>query len=183
LFGRLDAVHKQLNRLSYTDVLTGLANRRYFMDRLQAEVVRQRRTHRPLSLIMIDVDHFKKVNDTHGHPAGDEVLATLGMLMRECVRNPTDLPVRLGGEEFAIVLPDASLQEAHVVCERLHQWLARHEFVAEGHRFGVTVSMGLAQGHGQSVEALMQQADRNLYRAKQDGRNRSISSDGAEMAA
>lgn len=183
LFGRLDAVHSQLSRLSYTDVLTGLANRRYFMDRLQAELVRQRRTQRPLTLVMMDVDHFKLVNDTHGHPAGDEVLATLAMLMRECVRNPTDLTVRLGGEEFAMVLPDATLREAHVVCARLHERLARHEFMAEGQCFKVTVSMGLAQCHGQDVEALIQQADRQLYSAKQGGRNRSMSSDGVEMAA
>ena len=183
LFGRLDAVHQKLSRLSYTDVLTGLANRRHFMDRLHAEVLRQRRTNRPLSLIMIDVDHFKQVNDTHGHSVGDEVLTTLSMLMLDCVRNPTDLTARIGGEEFAILLPDASIPEARVVCERLQQRLALQDFWTDGHRSGITVSMGIAQGSGQTMDTLMHQADQNLYRAKLAGRNRSIASDGSEMAA
>ena len=174
MFGRLDAQHRQLNKLSYTDVLTGLPNRRYFMDRLQAEVTRQGRTAQPLSLMLIDADHFKKVNDTHGHAVGDEVLTVLARLLGECVRTPTDLAARLGGEEFAVLLPDTTVDEAEAVCWRIHSRLAEHAFQASGQTFHLTVSIGVAQCHGQSAEVVLKQADRNLYRAKQEGRNRSI---------
>ncbi|MDO9005303.1 MAG: GGDEF domain-containing protein [Aquabacterium sp.] len=174
MFGRLDAQHRQLNKLSYTDVLTGLPNRRYFMDRLQAEVARQGRTAQPLSLMLIDADHFKQVNDTHGHAVGDEVLTVLARLLGECVRTPTDLAARLGGEEFAVLLPDTTVDEAEAVCGRIHSRLAEHVFQASGQTFHLTVSIGVAQCHGQSAEVVLKQADRNLYRAKQEGRNRSI---------
>jgi diguanylate cyclase (GGDEF)-like protein len=183
LFGRLDAVHQRLNRLSYSDGLTGLANRRHFMDRLAAEVRRQRRTHRPLSLVLIDADHFKQVNDNHGHPVGDEVLATLARLLSASVRGPADLVARLGGEEFALLLPDTTVAEAETVCQRVHSALARHDFQAHGQSFQVTVSMGLTQCHGQDADTALAQADRNLYRAKMAGRNQFISSVMGELAA
>lgn len=180
MFGRLDALHRKLNKLSYTDVLTGLPNRRYFMERLQAEVVRQGRTTQPLSLMLIDADHFKRINDTHGHAVGDEVLAVLARLLGESVRTPTDLAARLGGEEFAVLLPHTTVDEAEAVCWRIHSRLAAHAFEASGQTFHLTVSIGVAQCHGQSTEVVFKQADRNLYRAKQEGRNRSIYSvDGA----
>ena len=174
MFGRLDAQHRKLNKLSYTDALTGLPNRRYFMDRLQAEVARQGRTAQPLSLMLIDADHFKRVNDTHGHAVGDEVLTVLARLLGESVRTPTDLAARLGGEEFAVLLPDTTVDEAESVCWRIHNRLAAHAFEASGQTFHLTVSIGVAQCHGQSAEVVLKQADRNLYRAKQEGRNRSV---------
>lgn len=174
LFWRLDAQHRKLSKLSYTDVLTGLPNRRYFMERLEAEVARQGRTAQPLSLMLVDADHFKKVNDTHGHAAGDEVLVVLGRLLGESVRTPTDLAARLGGEEFAVLLPDTTVSEAEAVCLRIHDRLAAHAFQASGQAFHLTVSIGVAQCHGQSAEIVLRQADRNLYRAKQEGRNRAI---------
>ncbi|MDI1260995.1 GGDEF domain-containing protein [Aquabacterium sp.] len=151
MFGRLDAQHRKLNKLSYTDVLTGLPNRRYFMERLHAEVARQGRSVEPLSLMLIDADHFKRVNDTHGHAVGDEVLAVLARLLGESVRTPTDLAARLGGEEFAVLLPDTSAGEAEAVCGRLHSRLAEHAFEAGGQTFHLTVSIGVAQCHGQSA--------------------------------
>lgn len=162
MFGRLDALHRKLNKLSYTDVLTGLPNRRYFMDRLQAEVARQGRNAQALSLMLIDADHFKKVNDTHGHA--------------------------VGGEEFAVLLPHTTVAEAEAVCWRIHSRMAAHAFQASGQTFHLTVSIGVAQCHGQSAEVVFKQADRNLYRAKQEGRNRSIYSvdsapDGSEVGA
>lgn len=183
LFNRLDAVHARLNKLSYTDVLTGLPNRRHFMDRLAAEVRRQRRTQRPLTLVLVDADHFKRINDMHGHPVGDEVLGTLGELMKACLRGPTDLVARLGGEEFAILLPDTTLDEAEALCQRVHASLDQHEFRAEGQPFRVTVSMGLVQCRGQDPEAVLLKADRNLYRAKMGGRNQFVSSVAGELAA
>jgi diguanylate cyclase (GGDEF)-like protein len=183
LFDRLDALHRKLNKLSYTDVLTGLANRRYFMERLQAEVSRQGRTHQPLSLMLIDADHFKRVNDSHGHAAGDEVLRVLARLLGEIVRTPTDLAARLGGEEFAILLPDTSVDEAEAVCWRIHSRLAAHPFKEGGQSFHVTVSVGVAQCNGQRAEDVLKRADRNLYRAKQEGRNRSIYSVDSEVQA
>jgi diguanylate cyclase (GGDEF)-like protein len=174
LFGRLDALHRKLNKLSYTDVLTGLANRRYFMERLHAEVQRQRRTLQPLSLLLIDADHFKVVNDSHGHAAGDEVLRVLGRMLRDIVRTPTDLAARLGGEEFAVLLPDTTVDQAEVVCSRVHDCLAMHPFEDAGVTFHVTLSIGVVQCQGHSAEAMLKLADRNLYRAKQEGRNRSV---------
>jgi diguanylate cyclase (GGDEF)-like protein len=174
MFGRLDAQHRKLNKLSYTDVLTGLPNRRYFMERLQAEVLRQRRTHQPLSLLLIDADHFKRVNDAHGHAAGDEVLRVLARLLGEIVRTPTDLAARLGGEEFAVLLPDTTVDEAEAVCWRVHGRLATHLFEEAGAAFHITLSIGVAQCNGHSADAVLKLADRNLYRAKQEGRNRSV---------
>ena len=175
MFGRLDAVHAKLNRLSATDALTGLANRRAFMERLNAEVRRQARTQRPLSLVLVDADHFKRVNDTHGHPVGDEVLAMLGRLLSLGVRTPVDMAARLGGEEFALLLPDTTLDEAEAVCWRVQQQLAAEHLTApSGEALRITVSMGVVEGLGQSPEHLLRQADHNLYRAKDAGRNRVV---------
>lgn len=172
LFERLDELHAQLKRLSYTDGLTGLANRRRAMEVLQTEVARQRRTGQVLSLVLIDADHFKQVNDQHGHDMGDEVLRTLGRLLMACVRSPTDVACRLGGEEFALILPDTSREQVMTVCERLRSELARHTFGQGEQAFRVTLSMGVAEGVAQDVETLLQEADHQLYRAKNEGRDR-----------
>lgn len=172
LFSQLDGLHKQLARLSYTDGLTGLSNRRHLIEALDAEVARQRRTRRPCCLVLIDLDHFKLVNDAHGHLLGDEVLRELGALMLRCVRSPTDLAARLGGEEFALLLPDTGLSEAQAVCERLRLALSGRLFGEPGARFAVTVSMGVVEGRGLSAERALREADHQLYRAKAAGRDR-----------
>lgn len=175
LFGRLDAVHGKLNRLSTTDALTGLANRRAFMERLNAEVRRQARTRRPLSLVLVDADHFKRINDAHGHPAGDQVLAMLGRLLSLGVRTPVDMAARLGGEEFALLLPDTTVDEAETVCARLQQRLAAERVgIPSGDVLRLTISMGVVEGLDQSPELLLRQADGNLYRAKETGRDRAV---------
>lgn len=175
LFGGLDAVHAKLNRLSTTDALTGLANRRAFMERLNAEVRRQARTRRPMTLVLVDADHFKRVNDAHGHPAGDQVLAMLGRLLSLGVRTPVDMAARLGGEEFALLLPDTTVDEAEAVCWRLQQRLAAERVeLPSGVALGVTISMGVVEGLDQPPEQLLRQADANLYRAKETGRNRAV---------
>lgn len=173
LFQRLDAVNAQLSRLSFTDGLTGLANRRRFMEILRDEVTRQARSGQPMCLVLIDADHFKRVNDEHGHLVGDEVLQTLGRLLMACVRSPTDLAARLGGEEFALLLPDTRREQAEAVCARLREQLARHQFGEGDARFKVTLSMGLsADNCVRDAELLLKQADAQLYRAKASGRDR-----------
>jgi diguanylate cyclase (GGDEF)-like protein len=172
LFDRLDGMHGKLKRLSYTDGLTGLANRRRFMEVLHTEVARQVRTGQPLCLVLIDADHFKQVNDEHGHATGDEVLRALGKLLLACVRTPTDLASRLGGEEFALILPDTSCERALAVCERLRAQLAQQRFGEAERPLQVTLSMGVVPCQGPDAEAILRRADRQLYRAKTSGRDR-----------
>lgn len=174
LFTKLDGLHHQLAKLSYTDVLTGLANRRYFMERLTAESNRYARSGTPYSLLLIDVDHFKKVNDRYGHHAGDDVLRGLAQILTEGIRTPTDQSARIGGEEFALLLPDTSLAATEIVCRRIADGLRRHPFTAKGETFHLTISMGVVECRGEPIEAVWQQADRNLYKAKQGGRDQAV---------
>lgn len=182
LMDRLDAVLSKLRRLSYTDGLTGLANRRRFMEVLHNEVARQARTGQVMSVVLIDVDHFKRVNDEHGHAVGDEVLRALGRLLMGCVRSPTDLASRLGGEEFALLLPDTRTEQADAVCKRLREQLAAQYFGEGEARFRITLSMGLVECVGQDAEQVLRQADQLLYRAKSLGRDR-VCMVGAAMGA
>ena len=172
LFGRLDRMHARLMRLSQTDGLTGLANRRRFMEILQAEVARRHRTGRPLCVVLIDIDHFKRVNDAHGHLAGDAVLRELAALLIASVRAPSDLPARLGGEEFALILPDTPEDEALRVCERLRERVAAQTFQGDGTPLRIGISLGLGEVHDDDVARILNDADRALYRAKAEGRNR-----------
>lgn len=172
LFEHLDALHAQLKRLSYTDALTGLANRRQFMEVLETEAARQHRVGRPLCLVMMDVDHFKRVNDEHGHDVGDQVLRGIAEVLMACVRSPTDLPCRMGGEEFALVLPDTDLVQAQAACERLREALAARQFGPAEQPFRVTVSMGVVACRGAHTEPCLRAADQLLYRAKAAGRDR-----------
>ena len=174
LFARLDRLHIKLTQLSYTDGLTGLANRRRFMEVLQSELARQSRSGNDLCLLLIDADHFKDVNDRHGHHAGDAVLRELSRILMASVREPADLPARLGGEEFAVILPDARLDEARRVAERLREQVATHVFEDRDTRLRVTISIGLVAARGLSLGVLLQRADEALYRAKQAGRNRVV---------
>lgn len=183
LFSRLDALHLQLDKLSHTDVLTGLANRRYFMERLESERRRHARTAGAYSLILLDVDHFKRINDRFGHHAGDEVLRHLSQVLIEGVRTPTDQSARIGGEEFAVLLPDTALEAAEVVCRRIADGLRAHEFELDGQRFRLTVSMGVIECRGQTSEDVLKQADRNLYQAKAQGRDRIVASVAEGVAA
>ncbi|TAL14190.1 MAG: diguanylate cyclase [Aquabacterium sp.] len=174
LFGQMESLHRQLQKLSVTDVLTGLANRRHFMARLQAEVSRPAGLGHTLSVVLVDADHFKRINDSHGHHAGDEVLRVLAGMLCEDLRVPADLAARIGGEEFALLLPDTDLRGAQRVCERLQERLRRREFDFDGRRFQLTVSMGVVERDGEDVPTLLRQADRNLYQAKQAGRDRAV---------
>lgn len=176
LFARHDALHQRLRQLSITDGLTRLSNRRHFMDRLQEALLHQQRSRQPLSVVLIDADHFKHINDRYGHAMGDQVLTTLAGVLTQCLRGPGDLVARLGGEEFGVLLPDTSLADAEAVCRRLQQQLKDARFSTAGASLIVTVSMGAVQCLGVDAQALLRQADANLYRAKAAGRDRTESS-------
>lgn len=164
----------EIYRLARTDSLTGLWNRGYFMEMACRELARNRRDAAPLSLIMIDVDHFKKVNDTHGHEAGDEALRCLAEVLAQSVREG-DLVARLGGEEFVALLPNARLDDACNVAERIRQGIAARELdCRSGACFGLTVSVGVATHRDREtpLEELLRCADEALYAAKRGGRDR-----------
>lgn len=169
----ISALHKQLQEQAVHDPLTGLYNRRYLDEVLERELARAVREGYPVSVAMIDLDHFKAVNDTYGHKAGDRVLQALGRLLHEQAREG-DVPCRFGGEEFVLVLPRMAGDNAR---RRAEQW--REAFAAQATRHGeieihCTMSVGLATypGDATSVEGLLAGADRALYRAKAGGRNR-----------
>jgi len=164
-----------LLELATTDGLTGLTNRRHFLERGRAELERARRTGHPVSCIMFDVDHFKKVNDTYGHDAGDAVLKTLARTARETLRG-MDVLGRIGGEEFAAILPETDLEAALHAAERLRLAVASMNVEHDGRPLPVTVSLGVALSSGpdESLDDLLRRADQALYRAKQGGRNRVV---------
>ena len=171
----LREMNVQLEALSVTDMLTGLANRRRLMTRLEEEVQRARRYKTPLSVVMIDIDHFKLVNDTHGHAMGDEVLRNIGAMLKSSLR-ATDLAARYGGEELTLVLPHTDIPAALLVAENLREKFAAMDHVLDGVTLRKTVSMGVTARDGQNevpdAEDLLKHADEALYRAKQGGRNR-----------
>lgn len=167
---RIVALQKQLLELSQTDPLTSLRNRRAFDERLDDAFEHARRYERPLSLVMVDVDHFKTINDTHGHDAGDAVLRDVAQRIASGTRQ-TDFAARVGGEEFAILLPETALFEALQFGEKLRSTIASR--AVSGHE--VTVSIGIASmphSHVPGKGELYRAADQALYRAKMNGRNR-----------
>lgn len=176
LMARLGEIHQlqeQLREQAIRDPLTGLYNRRYLDETLTRELARAQREGGPLSLILIDIDRFKQINDTHGHPAGDEVLRTLAGLLREGARLE-DIPCRYGGEEFLLVLPGMDLPAARQRAEDWRERFAGQPVIGEGFALDATLSAGIAvfPAHGQDSAALIEAADRALYAAKRLGRNR-----------
>ena len=162
----------EVRMLSRTDSLTGLASRRHFLDEFAREVGRADRYGRPLSLMLVDIDHFKKVNDEHGHAAGDTVLRQIAGRMRNCLREQ-DVVGRIGGEEFAILMPETTGPRTASVARRLRARISGTAFDTPAGHLGLTVSIGVAtaSGAGATVESLMQRADDELYRAKAEGRD------------
>ena len=166
--------HETVYKIMTTDGLTQAYNRRYFLEVIEREFYRARRTGRPLSVLMVDVDLFKKINDTYGHLAGDEVLGELCRRINGLLRRDEVL-ARYGGEEFVLVMSDTPLDEACEAGERLRRAVAEHPFVSEQATINVTVSVGVASTEGRSLvepTELIEQADQRLYAAKQSGRNR-----------
>jgi two-component system cell cycle response regulator len=164
---------RQMYEAALRDPLTKAFNKKHLLDRLSVEVAFANRHQSPLSLVMLDIDHFKKVNDTHGHLAGDFVLAHLAAAVQAVLRSE-DLFGRYGGEEFAIVCRGATVAEAQVVAERIRATVHGTSFVYEGRTIPVTVSLGVAPLAGSSSTDLVAAADRALYEAKRGGRNRVV---------
>ena len=173
---QLDAVNEtlrerneELERLSASDSLTGLSNRRILTQRLSEELLRSQRQNHSFTVVMLDVDHFKKYNDAHGHPAGDEVLKRVANILRTSTR-AGDCTARYGGEEFAVLLSGKGAEEATQLAERIRERVAEEEFTAGR----ITISAGIAEfpDHGHTAEAVISSADEALYEAKREGRNR-----------
>jgi diguanylate cyclase (GGDEF)-like protein len=173
----LEKANRSLAALATTDALTQVANRRHFEQRLADEFQRWKRYKHPLTLVMVDVDHLKKVNDTYGHPVGDKVLVHVAAAIRASTRS-TDFVARFGGEEFAILTPETPATSADVVAERIRDTIAKRTAErAEPEGIpAVTASLGLASTDAEieSAEDLVRRADEALYRAKREGRNRVV---------
>jgi diguanylate cyclase (GGDEF)-like protein len=166
-----------LKEAALTDPLTNLANRRTMVDHLQHELTRSKRCNTPLTVLMLDLDFFKRVNDEHGHDRGDAVLIEAGRRMKELIRGQ-DLLARWGGEEFVILLPETSAAGGMIVAEKIRKRVAEEAFTVPGATLHLTISIGVATlAEGQQTDALIKAADRALYQAKQRGRNCVASTD------
>jgi diguanylate cyclase (GGDEF)-like protein len=169
-------LREALRNQSIRDPLTGLFNRRFLDDSLQRELRRASRKNRPLSILMLDIDHFKRFNDTFGHEAGDVLLRHLGSFLQSYIR-ADDLAFRYGGEEFVIILPEAGLDGARQRAEQLIKDFKRLDVQYRGTTLGpLTVSIGMAAfpDHGTVADTLLRAADQALYRAKAEGRDRVV---------
>jgi diguanylate cyclase (GGDEF)-like protein len=165
---------EEMRQLAETDALTGVYNRRALMEKLEQEMDRAARYAARLTALMIDIDNFKQINDTHGHLVGDTVLKQLATLLRRELRS-VDIVARYGGEEFVVLLPETTTPESRNFAERLLRRVATHEFGEENNRVRVTISIGMASYPDERVSdglSLLELADSHLYRAKTDGRNR-----------
>lgn len=169
---QLQAANVQLQNLSNTDRMTGLYNRGYWEECLKLEYARHCRYNNPTTLVMFDIDHFKKVNDTYGHPAGDAVIKRVAQILRDHVRD-VDIAGRYGGEEFSVLLPDTEKTGGRVFAERLRQAIEAQEVIHDGHTIKFTISLGVADLSQPASEykTLIEWADQALYASKKGGRN------------
>jgi two-component system, cell cycle response regulator len=167
---------RQMFESASRDVLTQAYNKRFLLEQLQSEYAYAARHGTELSLLLFDIDHFKRINDTHGHPAGDYVLSQLARIVVPTIRTE-DIFARYGGEEFVILSRTTNRAAAQIVAERVRKVIEQHEFVFEGKKIPVTVSLGIAAMPDRSIgssEALVGVADKALYDAKRGGRNRVV---------
>lgn len=176
-FGTQDELERQfldhLYKAATRDPLTGLANRRLFIERLESEIAWHERHDFPLSVLFIDIDHFKKINDTFGHVWGDRVLEGIAELLREAMRAEDEV-CRYGGEEFAVLMRHTNAHHAHKIAERLRQNIAETSFVLDGRSTRVTISVGVTTREGEDMgrpEDFLREADMYMYLAKEQGRN------------
>jgi two-component system cell cycle response regulator len=167
--------HEEIYRMTIVDALTGTHNKRFFMEFLDREMARCARYGRPLSLVMFDIDHFKLINDQHGHLTGDHVLKEIAKRLHTRIRRE-ELLARYGGEEFAAVLPETGKDGAMEFGEQIRMLVAREPFEFEGDSLPVTISVGVAVLDGQALDAasFIRVADENLYKAKRGGRNKVV---------
>ncbi len=165
-----------LGSAAHTDPLTQIYNKGYLLEALEAEFKRARALHTEFSLIFFDLDHFKKINDTHGHDAGDFVLKELTQLVRKSHVRPKDIFARYGGEEFVLLLSNTAGKDAREIAERIRTGIEVHPFIYEGKRLPVTTSLGVAelQVGIEAAQTLLKKADQALYSAKSQGRNQVV---------
>lgn len=162
---------KELKRQVVTDSLTNLFNRRWIFQAIQKEISRFERSRRPFSLLLIDIDHFKEVNDTFGHSTGDEVLRYFADAIKKTAREQ-DMIARTGGEEFCVLLPDTKKEEAKIVAERIRESVSKVPMQIGGLKISISVSIGVSEIQAQeNVDCVYNRADVALYRAKEHGRN------------
>lgn len=163
--------------MALTDSLTGLYNRRYFEVHLQKLLQKNQQSKKAMAILMMDIDHFKSINDTHGHAVGDEILKIFARRVQDSLRS-FDLVARLGGEEFVVILPDISVDMAYFIAERLRKMIAEEPFAcaAEGGKVSVTTSIGatIVEGTGEQMDVVLKRADDALYQAKESGRNATV---------
>ena len=174
---QLDAREHKLKELSITDGLTNLKNRKYFDDTLEVEVAKSNRSNTPISLIMLDIDHFKSINDTYGHQAGDKCLIEMSGTLTDLMRRKSDLVARYGGEEFIILLPNTDKDHAKALSELIRVSIGQLKIETESTTISFTASLGITTvippDHF-NHEKLITVADSALYTAKEQGRNRCI---------
>lgn len=172
---KMKTLYSEVELLSITDELTRLYNRRYFEHNLEREFHRAKRYKNNLSLAILDIDFFKKVNDTYGHQFGDFVLREVAKLLKESFRK-TDMLYRYGGEELVVIMPETSLENASIPADRLREKIANHEFVCEGTKINLTVSVGVStmKDSFDSPQEIVKTADLALYNAKNTGRNKVV---------
>jgi len=175
LLFKMRYLYSETEYLSVSDGLTGLYNRRHFEYNIEREFLRAKRYKSNLSLAIIDIDYFKKINDTYGHQFGDYVLRELSNLMPASFRK-TDMIYRYGGEELTVILTETDLQNAFIPLDRLREKIAQHKFVYNGEETNVTISIGVSTNffNIQHERDLVKSADSALYKAKQEGRNRVV---------
>ena len=164
--------NKVLHQLSITDGLTGLYNRKHIMDLLQREIVRSQRYNQSLAILILDIDFFKKINDTYGHQAGDAVMCQVAETLRSAVRE-CDYVGRYGGEEFLVILPNSDIQRGTESAERIRQKVCGLRIIKDSHKISVNISIGVSgyPEDGEDDEAIIRMADDALYHAKANGRN------------
>lgn len=173
LTGRLEEHNKELQELSVTDELTGVANRRQLLSVGERELVRARRFGHPFSVITFDIDHFKRINEIHGSPIGDQILCSLAALVQNSIRD-TDLLARSGDEQFVITLPETNVTAACEVAERIRKTVAESPIPTTGGAIRVTISLGVAESSAETrqLKDLLNATDNAMFKAKQAGRNR-----------
>lgn len=173
--GSIETVfHDELHNLAHLDGLTGSYNRKYIIDYLETEVKRCQKLEVPLSIMIFDLDYFKKINDTYGHLAGDYVLKEIVKLLKEKVLRASDVLGRYGGEEFCIILSEAAIRTAREIADRIRKSIESHEFIFDNNKIPVTISVGVADMNKTSDTSgsLILTADKALYQAKETGRNK-----------
>ena len=176
-------VEKELWTMANLDPLTGLANRRYMQEHAMATLLLAQKNGMTCTLIELDIDFFKNINDTHGHAAGDRAICAVGDAARNGLRGTHDMVARIGGEEFAMLLFDCGVEAGMAVAERLRRQIEAMQVTAGDKTFSLTVSFGVSISNAESTyEALLHSADQALYRAKRAGRNQAILQDPAQAA-